>query len=134
MYDQSLAYAILEQIDRAVQTIQRRFAPIQSPDDFFVSDYTREKLDALCMQLIALGESVKNLDKVTEGTLLSRYPQVEWKRVMGMRDVISHHYFDMNAEIVFIVCQERIPELSEVVRQMLADLSSPGAGTPAPKP
>ena len=128
MYDQSLAYAILEQIDRAVQTIQRRFAPIQSPDDFFASDYSMEKLDALCMQLIALGESVKNLDKVTEGTLLSRYPQIEWKRVMGMRDVISHHYFDMNAEIVFTVCQERIPELSEVVRQMLADLASAAEG------
>ncbi len=50
-----------------------------------------EKLDAICMQLLALGESVKNLDKVTDGTLLQQYPSIEWKRVMGMRDVISHH-------------------------------------------
>ncbi|MEA3376208.1 MAG: hypothetical protein U9R72_08460 [Chloroflexota bacterium] len=29
------------------------------------------------------GESVKDLDEVTEGDLLSRYPQTEWKRIMG---------------------------------------------------
>jgi uncharacterized protein with HEPN domain len=36
-----------------------------------------EKLDAICMQLIAIGESVKHLDKVTAGGLLLRYPQIE---------------------------------------------------------
>jgi uncharacterized protein with HEPN domain len=42
------------------------------------------------MQLNALGESTKNLDKVAGGSLLPRYPDVEWRRVMGMRDVLSH--------------------------------------------
>ncbi len=60
--------------------------------------------------LIALGESVKNLDKVTEGQLLIRYPAVEWKRVMGMRDVISHHYFDVDAEVVYSVCMDYIDD------------------------
>ncbi|MCH7517111.1 MAG: DUF86 domain-containing protein, partial [Bacteroidetes bacterium] len=46
---------------------------------------------------MAIGESVKYLDKVTESGLLSQYSQVEWKRVMGMRDVLSHHYFDLDA-------------------------------------
>ena len=53
-----------------------------------------EKLDAICMQLIAIGESVKNLDKVTAGVLLANYPEFEWKRVMGLRDILSHHYFE----------------------------------------
>jgi len=83
-----------------------------------------EKLDALCMQLIAIGESVRNLDKISNHTLLINYPQVEWKRVMGMRDVISHHYFDMDAEVVFTVCKERIPEMHTVIQQILTDLSA----------
>jgi uncharacterized protein with HEPN domain len=63
-----------------------------------------EKLDAICMQLIAIGEGVKNLDKVTDGSLLVGYPQIDWKRVMGMRDTLSHHYFDVDAEAVYAVC------------------------------
>jgi uncharacterized protein with HEPN domain len=40
------------------------------------------------MMLIAIGESLKNLDKVTGGTLFSRYPEVDWKGAKGIRDII----------------------------------------------
>jgi uncharacterized protein with HEPN domain len=123
MYDSELAHTILLQIDRGLKTIQRRFAPVASPDDFTASDAGMEKLDAICMQLIVVGESVKNLDKVTNGALLVHYSTVEWKKVMGMRDVISHHYFDVDAEIVFTVCEEHIPNMETVVKRMLSDLS-----------
>jgi uncharacterized protein with HEPN domain len=76
------------------------------------------------MQLIAIGESVKHLDKVTNGELLSGYPQVEWKRVMGLRDVLSHHYFDLDAEAVYVVCETHIPELIQTIRGILADLDA----------
>jgi uncharacterized protein with HEPN domain len=61
---------------------------------------------------------------VTEGELLASYPQVEWKRVMGMRDVLSHHYFDLDAEAVYVVCETHIPELISTIRLILADLDS----------
>jgi uncharacterized protein with HEPN domain len=72
MFDVALVREILSQIYSATQTIQRRFRPIASPLDFTASDEGMEKLDAICMQLIAIGESVKNLDKVTGGRLLPR--------------------------------------------------------------
>jgi len=122
MYDVELVKEILRQILWSAQTIAKRFAPITSPDDFVASEPGLEKLDAICMQLIAIGESVKHLDKVTAGALLSRYPQIEWKRVMGMRDVLSHHYFDLDAEVVYAVCDTRIEELERTVQRMLADL------------
>jgi uncharacterized protein with HEPN domain len=74
------------------------------------------------MQLIAIGEGVKHLDKVAEGTLLPRYPQIEWKRIMGMRDVLSHHYFDLDAEVVYSVCENHIRVLTQTIQVMLADL------------
>lgn len=41
--------------------------------------------------------------------LLDKYPAIEWKKIMGMRDILSHHYFDIDAEIVFTfvmnICQ-----------------------------
>jgi uncharacterized protein with HEPN domain len=122
MYDIELVREILRQILGAAQTITKRFVPITSYEDFVISEAGLEKLDAICMQLIAIGESVKHLDKVTEGTLLPRYPQIEWKRVMGMRDVLSHHYFDLDAEVVYSVCANHIEVLTQTIQVMLADL------------
>ncbi len=122
MYDIELVKEILHQILWSAQTVARRFASITSPEDFVVSEGGLEKLDAICMQLIAIGENVKNLDKVTKGELLLRYPQIEWKRVMGIRDVLSHHYFDLDAEVVYSVCEDHIEELVRTVQRMLTEL------------
>jgi uncharacterized protein with HEPN domain len=77
MYDEALVREILRQILQATQTIARRFSRITSPGDFTSSEEGMEKLDAICMQLIAIGESVKHLDRITDGALLSRYPGIE---------------------------------------------------------
>lgn len=121
MPDAEFVREVLQQILGATQTITRRFAPIESPTDFLISDAGMEKLDAICMQLIAIGESVKHLDRITDGALLPAYPAVEWKRVMGMRDVLSHHYFDIDAEVVFEACRTHIPALGREVARMLDD-------------
>jgi uncharacterized protein with HEPN domain len=102
-YDVELAREILRRTYRSALAILKRFEPIGSPDDFTASDEGTEKLDGICMQLIAIGEGVKNLDRVISGSLLRRYPEIEWGRVMGMRDILSHHYFDVDVEIVYSV-------------------------------
>jgi uncharacterized protein with HEPN domain len=66
MFDKNLILKILEQIRNAIQTIQRRFEPIRTAHDFTDSEGGVEKLDAICMQLIAIGESLKNLDSAGE--------------------------------------------------------------------
>lgn len=122
-FDVELAYEILRQIRWSTQTIKQRFQDISSPDDFLTTDEGLTILDAICMQLITIGESVKNLDKVTDSGLLPQYPQIEWKRVMGIRDIISHHYFDLDAEVVFNVCDRHLGPLAETVEKMMADLA-----------
>jgi uncharacterized protein with HEPN domain len=93
------------------------FIPINSADDFTGWDEGMEKLDAICMQLIAVGESPKNLDKITSKKVLAKYPEIEWKKVMGMRDIISHHYFDVDAEAIFDVCQNHIDRLASTIKK-----------------
>ncbi|TKJ37955.1 antitoxin [candidate division LCP-89 bacterium B3_LCP] len=122
MYDVELVREILNQILLSTKTVAKRFASIASPEDFTISEKGLEKLDAICMQLIAIGESVKNLDKVTEGKLLSQYPQVTWNRVKGMRDILTHHYFDLDAEVVYSVCDTHIEELAQTIQRMITDL------------
>ncbi len=123
MSDPELVKEILTQILEAVNRIERRFAAIESSDDFLESEDGIDKLDGICMMLIAIGESLKNLDKVTNGLLLSSYTEIDWKGAKGIRDIISHHYFDLNAEVVFSVCKNRLPGLAGAVKTMLEEIT-----------
>jgi len=40
-----------------------------------------------------------------------------------MRDIITHHYFDIDAEIVFETIQEKIPQLQRTIKSIIIDLS-----------
>lgn len=122
MFDKELALEILEQIAKAIHRIQGRFEAIHSSDDFTNSEAGVERLDAICMQLIAVGESLKNLDRITENSLLPKYPGIDWKRIKGMRDIISHHYFDVDAALIYDVCANHIGRLDETVQKMIKDL------------
>ncbi|MFA6629512.1 MAG: antitoxin, partial [Sulfuricurvum sp.] len=61
MPEKALLIESLSQIHGATERILKRFEPIRSPDDFLEDEAGHEKLDAICMQLIAIGESLKNI-------------------------------------------------------------------------
>lgn len=124
MSDIKLVQDILSQIECAANRVERRFGSIESVNTFLDSEEGLEKLDAICMQLIAIGESLKNLDKITNGELLTKYPQVDWKGAKGMRDVITHHYFNLDAEAVYDVCVEDIPVLIKTVNRIFNEISA----------
>lgn len=118
MFDIELVKGIFDQILTYAARIERRFKTVQKSDDFLDSDEGIDKLDAICMMLIAIGENLKNIDKITNGELLKKYPDVDWKGAMGMRDIISHRYFDLNSEIVFSTCKDRVPGLIKKVNEI----------------
>lgn len=122
MYDKDLIVSILKNIAWSLEQITKRFQSIESSEDFLKNDLGLEKLDSICMQLINIGEALKELDKLTEGSLLLNYPGIDWKKAKGMRDIITHHYFDIDAETVFVVCKERIPEMKKVIQKIVDDL------------
>ena len=76
MHDKQLILEILEQIYDSVQKVLKRFEPIKSVNDFTDSESGMEKLDPICMQLIAIGEALKKLDKITNDSLLPNYPRM----------------------------------------------------------
>lgn len=115
MSDPELVLDILSSILIAIERIERRFQGIGEPDDFVVSDEGTDRLDGIAMMLIAIGEQVKRLDGATESNLDDAYPEIDWKGVKGIRDVLSHHYFSADAEIIFDVCQNKIGDLKRTV-------------------
>ena len=120
---QSIALDILEDIMSAIERLEERTRDIHSTDDFLSSASGMVLLDATCMLLIAIGESLKNLDKVTNGELLPTYPSVPWKNVKGLRDIIAHHYFDVDAAQILWIIKNEISPLKEAIRFFINDLS-----------
>lgn len=126
MYDSELLIEIFKNIAWSLDQIGKRFQNIKSSDDFLEDDAGLEKLDSICMQLINIGEALKEIDKLTDAMFLVNYPDIDWKKAKGMRDIITHHYFDIDAETVFVVCSEHIPKMKKVVENILNDLSAKG--------
>ena len=122
MHNEQLVREILTQIADALDTIKYRFEPVDNIDFFLDTPEGQEKLDSLCMLFIAIGESLKNVDKLTNRQLLLKYNQIDWKAIKGMRDVLSHHYFDMNAEAIYNVCNDDIELLEETIYLMIKEL------------
>ena len=119
MFDLDLVHTILLQIDEAIEKIRFRTREVESPDYFTNSPAGMERLDGIAMLFMAIGESLKNIDKITGGSLLSKYPEIDWAGVKGFRDIIAHHYFDIDAEQVFWICKHNLGPLSEVIKKMI---------------
>ena len=121
-FDLEIALDSLQKIKTMLELITERAKVVKTPDDFLCSPGGMMRLDAICMNLIALGETVKGLDKQTNAQLLKNYPDVYWRGVMGMRDKISHHYFEIDTDVVFRTLEEDIPKMKPVVEKMIVDL------------
>ena len=122
MFKRELALGCLKDIQKALTLMEERSAIVTHVNDFLCSPEGMLRLDALCMNLIALGESVKNLDKITNGELLTLYPETYWKGIMRIRDKIAHHYFDIDAEIVLATLKKDISPLSKTIDRIIKDL------------
>ena len=117
-----IALDILEDIFSAIEKLEERTKEVHSIDDFIGSSSGMVLLDATCMLLIAIGESLKNLDKTTDGLLLPTYPSIPWKNVKGLRDIIAHHYFDVDASQILWIIKNEISPLKEAIQYFIKEL------------
>ena len=95
-----------------------RMEAVQSDADLSETEAGRLLLDAVCMQYLALGEAVKQLDKLTGLTLQQQVPDQDWKGIMGFRDVLAHQYFNIDPRQVLWITREALPTLLQNLRQM----------------
>ena len=118
MYDNSLVLALMDEIEEAFSRIDRRFSIIKTPDDFVNSDDGLDRLDAIAMMLIAIGENIKKIDKITQGELIARHPEIQWPGVKGVRDVLAHDYFNIDNEEIYNICSNDLQPLKLALRKM----------------
>jgi uncharacterized protein with HEPN domain len=122
MYDKLLIFEELQNIEEMLHPLLEGTADIEKVNDLLVSPEGVLRLRGICMSLQTVGETVKSIDKRTNGTLLPNYPEIDWRNVMRMRDIIAHHYFDINVDLVFDTLCQDVPNLLNVILRMQEDI------------
>ncbi|WP_455671201.1 HepT-like ribonuclease domain-containing protein [Phocaeicola faecalis] len=119
MHKQELLLSILQKVAQSIERIIHNSENIDNYQYYYLTPAGMERLESTCMLLIAIGESIKGIDKLTNKQLFPQYPEIDWKGAMGIRDIIAHHYFDLDGEIVFNVVKENLPEMLECIKKIM---------------
>lgn len=112
---------LLQQIRESLVTVIERALIVNKVEDFTHSADGMMRLDSICMQLVTVGEAIKNIDKYTNKELFTQYPSIDWRSVMGLRDIIAHQYFNVDAEIIFRIVKVNVPDLLTVIDQIISN-------------
>lgn len=99
--------------------VEEWIAPIPDSDQLVDNSEGLKTLAAISMHIESIGEGVKKIDRLLPGFLNENAPQINWKGVKGMRDVIAHGYFNVDADIVYDVAVNEIPVLSKTFKDLL---------------
>lgn len=86
--------------------------------DIFIS--TSHWQDAVIRQLEVIGEATKRLSK----RLCSQHPEVPWRRIAGLRDVLIHDYMGVDIKAVWEITQKDLPGLKRSILTILKELGS----------
>jgi uncharacterized protein with HEPN domain len=79
----------------------------QLPD--FISN--SELQDSIVLRLIVIGEASNSLTD----TARKRYPSIQWKDIIRLRDLAVHHYWKVDALKIWEIIQQDIPQLLEIL-------------------
>lgn len=88
-------------------------------EKFLDEDDNIQMKDAIIRRLEIIGEAVKNIpDGFKKG-----YPDIPWKSIAGMRDILIHEYFGVKLERVWKTAKEDLPELREAISKILKEIN-----------
>ena len=88
-------------------------------EDMNKADFLEDKRtqQAVILNIMVIGEAASKLaDEYPE--FISKFPQVEWKSMRGMRNRLAHGYFDINLDIVWETVKQALPELESQLREI----------------
>ena len=101
----------LEDVAGAIAKVRRYVAGMSK--ESFASD--EKTVDAVVRNLEVIGEAVKQVPEDVRNT----YPAVEWKKLAGLRDILIHHYFGIDMDIVWDIIEHKLPILDNQVSEIL---------------
>lgn len=107
----------LDDILEAIQRIEEYTANM----DFEDFAENRLVINAVIRNLEIIGESCRALPE----EIGERYPDVEWCKIVGLRNILIHQYFGVDVELVWDIVKNKLPELEIKIKEMKRDLDAP---------
>ena len=109
-------------VEERINTTIERCGSVISVNDFLASPDKMDIFDATCMRLQTIGETVKNIDNLTNHELLINYAGTPWRSIIGLRNIISHEYLSIDPEEIFKIVKVHLPGLLLVYETFVAFL------------
>ena len=82
--------------------------------------FNSEKRFATIKQIEIIGESCTRISS----PIKEKYPEVEWKNIVGFRNISIHEYFGVNFQIVWQIAQNDLPVLKQQVLKILDGITT----------
>jgi uncharacterized protein with HEPN domain len=98
-------------IERAARRVLRYAADCDRPR----LETNDEKVSAILYQITIIGEATKRLSQ----DFRQQHPEIPWREIAGMRDVIVHEYDQVDLDVVWDVIQNKLPELLIFLQPLL---------------
>lgn len=108
----------LDEILESIELIQQWSEGMTTTHDFMISPNRVMAFNACVMRLQVIGEHVGRL-LTTDLNLLDNYPEIPWRAIYGMRNLISHEYANINENIVVDVINNELEPLQKTIETIL---------------
>ncbi len=90
-----------------IEIVQKRTKSVSTPDDFTINDDALILFDSVLMRLQTIGETLKSIEK-SDREFFTQFADFDIESAIKFRDIISHHYADINPNIVFDICKNHL--------------------------